>query len=55
VISSPNIYSKKLVENLKQVDELFKPMLIYKKEESHSWSIITNKKGVKQVKYVNAY
>ena len=41
--------------NLKQVDELFKPMLTYKKEESHSWSIITHKKGVKQVNYVNVY
>jgi len=30
-------------------------MLSYKKEESHSCSIITNKKGVKQVKYVNGY
>jgi len=39
--------------NLKQVDVLFKPILTYKKEESHSWSIITHKKGVKQVNYVN--
>jgi len=30
-------------------------MLTYKKEESHSWSIITHKKGVKQVNYVNVY
>jgi len=41
--------------NLKQVDELFKPMLTYKKVESHSWSIITHKKGVKQVNYLNVY
>jgi len=41
--------------NLKQVDELFKPMLTNKKEESHSWSISTHKKGVKQVNYVNVY
>jgi len=30
-------------------------MLTYKKEESHFWSIITHKKGVKQVNYVNVY
>jgi len=42
--------------NLKQVNKLFKPMLTYKKEESHSWFIIiTHKKGVKQVNYVNVY
>jgi len=33
--------------DLKQVDELFKPMLTNKKEENHSWSISTLKKGVK--------
>jgi len=41
--------------NLKQLNELLKPMLTYKKEESHSWSIITHKIGVKQVNYVNEY
>jgi len=41
--------------NLKQVNELFKTMLTYKKEESHFWSIITHKKGGKQVNYVNVY
>jgi len=43
------------MNNLKQVDELFKHMLTYKKEESHSWSTITHKKGLKQVNYVNVY
>jgi len=41
--------------NLKQVDEWFKIMLKCKKEESHSWSIITHKKGVKHVNYVNMH
>jgi len=41
--------------NLKQVDEWFKPMLTCKKEESHSWSIITHKKVLKHVNYVNMY
>jgi len=41
--------------NLKQVDEFFKPMLTNKKEESHSWSISAHKKEVLQVNYVNVY
>jgi len=30
-------------------------MLTCKKEETHSWSTITHKKGLKQVNYVNVY
>jgi len=30
-------------------------MLTYKKEETHSWSTITHKKGLKQVNYVTVY
>jgi len=41
--------------NLKHVDEWFKPMLTSKKEESHSGSIITHKKGVKHVNCVNMH
>jgi len=40
---------------MKQVDELFERMLTCKEEESHFWLIITQKKGFKQVNYVNVY